>query len=527
MELRYGWAVNKGVISLMAVGLLMVCTSTLMFVHHPLPTIVKMLFNFSEGSIFFNIWSAPPIDVFLKIYMFNVTNPKEFLSGKEKMNVSEIGPYVYREVLTNQNATFNDTDGTVTYQPHREIIFAPEKSVGDPKVDRVLTTNIALVGIQAYFKDLGFFASLGFSAAARSFGAEPIINITIDEYLWGYNDPLITYAHSILPFWIDFDKFGIFATMISRDNGNTLTMVRDPSKYHSQTESLLTEEERNSEYHLVKWNNLAGLTDWGYQRLPNKSLKKCQLIEGAFDGTILPKNLRANRSLTVFRKAFCRPVTLQFVRDTVGKQGLQQYEYKFDDNMFGVGETNECFCYKNKCVKGFQSIAPCYYGMPITLSQPHYLNADEAILKTVNGMNPNVEQHGSSCIIQPLVGAPLSGNMKIQVNIDVGQTIGNHKTVPFNNMQVPLFWVEITTAEMPTLMIITLHMLCNALPIILEIIKYLLGLGGLAMISGSALYILLKTPVRIPGRISFSNSEYVPFPIISIPSDLLDKCEKR
>lgn len=50
-----------------------------------------------------------------------------------------------REVLTNQNATFNDTDGTVTYQPHREIIFAPEKSVGDPKTDRVVTTNIALV----------------------------------------------------------------------------------------------------------------------------------------------------------------------------------------------------------------------------------------------------------------------------------------------------------------------------------------------------------------------------------------------
>lgn len=315
--------------------------------------------------------------------------------------------------------------------------------------------------------------------------------------------------------------------MISRDNGNTLTMVRDPSKYHSHTESLLTEEERSSEYHLVKWNNLAGLKDWGYQRLPNKKLKKCQLVEGAFDGTILPKNLRANRSLTLFRKAFCRPVTLQFVRDTVGKQGVQQYDYKFDDNMFSTGETNECFCYKDKCVKGFQSIAPCYYGMPITLSQPHYLNADEAILETINGMNPNVEQHGSSCSIQPLVGAPLSGNMKIQVNIDVGKTVGNHKTVPFNNMQVPLFWVEIATGEMPTMIIIMLHVLCNALPVILEIIKYLLGLGGLALISGSALYILLKTPVRIPGRISFSNSEYVPFPIISIPGDLLDKCEKR
>lgn len=53
--------------------------------------------------------------------------------------------FFYREILSNQNATFNDTDGTVTYNPHRDLIFIPEMSVGDPKIDRMITTNIPLV----------------------------------------------------------------------------------------------------------------------------------------------------------------------------------------------------------------------------------------------------------------------------------------------------------------------------------------------------------------------------------------------
>ena len=50
----------------------------------------------SNHSDFAKIWQNPPITPHLKVYFFNLTNPEEFLSGKEKPNVVEIGPYTYQ-----------------------------------------------------------------------------------------------------------------------------------------------------------------------------------------------------------------------------------------------------------------------------------------------------------------------------------------------------------------------------------------------------------------------------------------------
>lgn len=50
----------------------------------------------SEGGEIFNLWQDPPVNIYIKIYLWNITNSEEFLSGKEKMRVEEVGPYVYR-----------------------------------------------------------------------------------------------------------------------------------------------------------------------------------------------------------------------------------------------------------------------------------------------------------------------------------------------------------------------------------------------------------------------------------------------
>lgn len=47
-------------------------------------------------SLLFKVWKEPNLDIYLKIYVFNITNPIEFLSGKEKLKLQEIGPYVYQ-----------------------------------------------------------------------------------------------------------------------------------------------------------------------------------------------------------------------------------------------------------------------------------------------------------------------------------------------------------------------------------------------------------------------------------------------
>lgn len=53
----------------------------------------------TEGSESFYSWETPPIKLVLKVYLFNVTNKDEYMSGKDsKLKFQQVGPYAYRFV---------------------------------------------------------------------------------------------------------------------------------------------------------------------------------------------------------------------------------------------------------------------------------------------------------------------------------------------------------------------------------------------------------------------------------------------
>lgn len=45
-------------------------------------------------------WAKPPVTPAVKVYVYNVTNADEFLNNGSKPILEELGPYVYRYVLT-------------------------------------------------------------------------------------------------------------------------------------------------------------------------------------------------------------------------------------------------------------------------------------------------------------------------------------------------------------------------------------------------------------------------------------------
>lgn len=47
-------------------------------------------------SVSYNMWQETPIPMYLKFYMFNWTNPREFIASNAKPNFVEMGPYVFR-----------------------------------------------------------------------------------------------------------------------------------------------------------------------------------------------------------------------------------------------------------------------------------------------------------------------------------------------------------------------------------------------------------------------------------------------
>lgn len=311
-------------------------------------------------------------------------------------------------------------------------------------------------------------------------------------------------------------------------------MTAIPGKKPSKFDYLLSQEELMSLYHIVEWNGSPGLKEWGYvenvDNTTEKTTKKCELVEGAFDGTIFPRPMRKHRNLFLFRKAFCRPVELEFIDEGYTKQGFRSYNYKMSKKMFAspeVNPDNECYCFKGTCpAKGLQTIAPCYYDMPIVLSQPHFLNADPEILDTVIGLSPDEDTHASVAKLQPDLGVPLDeSTLKIQVNLGMGETRFNSRTKPFNHLTVPLFWIDLTCYELPSLVSFLLRLTVDYLPIGENILVYFLGLVGLAMISGAALLTLFFSKNVVP-RLSIAH-DYSPVPLIQLPSQYFKEKELR
>lgn len=55
---------------------------------------------FSDEGEIFQLWERPPVDLFLKVYLFNITNHEDFMAGRDaKIKIEEVGPYVYRWVI--------------------------------------------------------------------------------------------------------------------------------------------------------------------------------------------------------------------------------------------------------------------------------------------------------------------------------------------------------------------------------------------------------------------------------------------
>lgn len=57
--------------------------------------------TFGLGGEIFEMWRKPAVDLYLQVYLFNVTNSEAFVDGREPLKVEEVGPYVYKLVPLN------------------------------------------------------------------------------------------------------------------------------------------------------------------------------------------------------------------------------------------------------------------------------------------------------------------------------------------------------------------------------------------------------------------------------------------
>ncbi|KAL3280403.1 hypothetical protein HHI36_017886 [Cryptolaemus montrouzieri] len=336
MELQY--KINAKIFLLALFGVIMVISSYFMFVYEPLLLLRKKVLTLSPGGIFFNMWSKPPVKIYLNLYLFSVTNQEKFINGEEKLTVKEIGPYCFQETLIHTNATFHP-NGTVSFIPIRHLTFIKEKSVGDYKTDRVVTPNLPLVGISAMLRDSSMFTNLGLTMISNTANSKSFVNVTVNQYLFGYEDLLIKLGHTALPTWINFENFGLFDRIFAVDNSsNVITMTTDYTKKTPQN-PLYKPEEVKRNYYIQEFNGSPGLRHWEYKDVEgnetNSANSRCNFIGGTFDGSLFPSDLTVNDEFRVYRRAFCRPLTIKALRE-VNVDGFEAIEFGLDDKFLSV-----------------------------------------------------------------------------------------------------------------------------------------------------------------------------------------------
>lgn len=104
--------------------------------------------------------------------------------------------------------TFNE-NGTLSYVPYRYSVPIPERSVGDPHKDIVIVANLPLLGVTSAAAKISPLVSLAASSIVKSTNSRPILNLTVHDMLWGYDDNLVRFANTLLPNYITFERFGI------------------------------------------------------------------------------------------------------------------------------------------------------------------------------------------------------------------------------------------------------------------------------------------------------------------------------
>ncbi|XP_028131546.1 scavenger receptor class B member 1 [Diabrotica virgifera virgifera] len=376
----------------------------------------------SDGSLSYQYWQKPGVIRLTKVYIFNVTNPDTFLTQGEKPRLQEVGPFVYREEMEKVNIQFHD-NGTVSFQHKKILQFVPELSVN--KNQKITVPNIPLLTLSTMSNNLGYFVQKGISVMLSIGSYKPFISITADELVFGYDDKLVSLAHQFYPkYKRPAEKMGL---LINR-NG-TLPEVHN----------IYTGSTGMHEFGIIdKLNGKDSLTYW--EDAPCNDLRSSE-------GSFFPPRHYTNEDLVyLYDKDICRTLPLKY-RKAVSKHGIAAGLYTPPENIFESVEKNsdnKCYCPGNEFCppKGLQNISPCQFDSPVYISFPHFLDADSSLSEPFEGLTPNRDKHESYFKIQPKLGVPLEGQIRVQLNLKVDQAPYVTLVKDFPSIIFPIMWLE-------------------------------------------------------------------------------------
>lgn len=195
------------------------------------------------------------------------------------------------------------------------------------------------------------------SSLALSLKLEPILDLTAEEILWGYDDSLVKFGSQIIPSFINIEKFGLLDRMF--DDGVETVQMHLPNATAENEGRVIPRD-----FSIQNWDKRVGLKQWHYNEVNHMAEENtaCNTLRGSYDGTLFPKGFAED--FRVYRKAFCRTLQMKHV-ESGRENGINVEWFKFDEHAFKNDvhdPESSCYCSDQQCLKqGLSDISPCYY----------------------------------------------------------------------------------------------------------------------------------------------------------------------
>ncbi|KAH8345862.1 hypothetical protein KR067_007776 [Drosophila pandora] len=380
-----------------------------------------------NDTLSYHYWQRPGVIRLTKLYIYNVTNPDGFLSG-EKPKLQEVGPFVYREDMQKVNVKFDENNYTVSYQHKKILQFVPELSID--KDTPIVTPNIPLLTLTSLSPKLGYLLSKTISVVVSAAKFKPFINVTAEQLAFGYDDALVSLAHRFYPKHMrPMEQMGL---LLGR-NGTLM-----------EVSSIKTGMQSMDQFGYIDSLN-------GMDHLPHWNEEPCTSIAGSEGSFFPPRDLTKSDMVHIYDKDLCRIIPLKYVERTE-KDGIAADLFRLPNNSYGDAAHNpENRCYDTseyEAIQGLQNISPCQYGAPVFISNPHFFESHPDLLNSVEGLSPDREKHETYFKIQPKLGVPLEGKVRIQLNLKVTHAKDIYPVRDFRDFVFPVMWLEEGISEL-------------------------------------------------------------------------------
>lgn len=435
---------------------------------------IKSAIALKKDSEMREMWARFPLPLDFKIYIFNVTNPKEIANG-EKPVVKEVGPFFYDEYKEKVDLEDREEDDSLEYGLKATWFFNPSKSHGLTGEEELVVPHLLIwamvmttlrekpsaIGILNKAVDSIFKKpdSVFVRAKAREilFDGLPV-DCTVKDFAGSAVCSILkTEGKDLIEVEENRYKFSIFGAKNGTVMPEKIRVMRGIKNYKDVGR-------------VMEFDGKPALTIWTEDH--------CNEFNGT-DSTIFPPLMTSDDDIVSFSPDICRSLGARFSHKTKVK-GLNTYHYTATLGDMSTNPEEKCFCpTPETCLsKNLFDLTKCV-GAPLIASLPHFYLADEKYTQIVEGLHPEQELHDISMDFEPMTATPISAHKRLQFNMQV-QPIEKFKLMKnFPEVLFPLFWVE-EGILLDDKFVNQVKVVFKAISIV-GIVKWLMVLGGMGL----------------------------------------------